>query len=91
MGLLALVLWLVGGGVKAGGGVGGRWLDEALQGYRFCSWTVSGLNLKLDMGIFCRMARLDLFDGHFFGAMEWLMFFSRAPSALMVFQWFCQR
>ena len=34
---------------------------------------------------------LDLFDGHFFGAMEWLMFFSRAPSALMVFQWFCQR
>ena len=32
-----------------------------------------------------------LFDGHFFGAMEWLMFFSRAPSALMVFQWFCQR
>ena len=34
---------------------------------------------------------VDLFDGHFFGAMEWLMFFSRAPSALMVFQWFCQR
>ena len=34
---------------------------------------------------------IDLFDGHFFGAMEWLIFFSRAPSALMVFQWFCQR
>ena len=56
MGLLALVLWLVGGGVKAGGGVGGRCLDEALQGYRFCSWTVSGLSLKLVMGNFCRMA-----------------------------------
>ena len=38
-----------------------------------------------------RVRVLDLFDGHFFGAMEWLMFFSRAPSALMVFQWFCQR
>ena len=37
------------------------------------------------------MWQIDLFDGHFFGAMEWLMFFSRAPSALMVFQWFCQR
>ena len=36
-------------------------------------------------------SRLDLSDGHFFGAMEWLMFFSRAPSASMVFQWFCQR
>ena len=35
--------------------------------------------------------RLDLFDGHFFGAMEWLMFFSSAPSVSMVFQWFCQR
>ena len=34
---------------------------------------------------------VDLFDGHFFRAMEWLMFFSRAPSASMVFQWFCQR
>ena len=32
-----------------------------------------------------------LFDGHFFGAMEWLMSFSRNPSASMVFQWFCQR
>ena len=38
-----------------------------------------------------KVNKLDLFDGHFFGAMEWLMFFSRAPSALMVFQWFCQR
>ena len=33
---------------------------------------------------------IDLFDGHFVRAMEWLMFFSRAPSASMVFQWFCQ-
>ena len=54
-------------------------------------WRVSGslvwgllAGLRLSSG-------LDLFDGHFFGAMEWLMFFSRAPSALMVFQWFCQR
>ena len=34
---------------------------------------------------------VDLFDGDFFRAMEWLMFFSRGSSASMVFQWFYQR
>ena len=48
-------------------------------------WGLSGACSAHHLGI------VDLFDGHFFGAMEWLMFFSRAPSALMVFQWFCQR
>ena len=61
LGLLAKVLCFVFGGAEAVeysvGVVGGRCLGEARQGYMFCSWTVSGLNLKLAMGIFCRTAR----------------------------------
>ena len=36
----------------------------------------------------CIALHLDHSDGHFFSAMEWLMFFFRPPLTTMVFQWF---
>ena len=52
---------MVGEGVKAGefsvGGAEGRGLGGVRQRYRFCSCTFRGLDLKLDMGSFCRVAR----------------------------------
>ena len=49
------------GKAESGLEVGDGWgvLGEVRQGYRFCSCTLRGFALKLDMGSFWRVARLS--------------------------------